>query len=84
MHIYTVNAHIYCTQMYANLLWRERGSNPRRADYDSTVLPTELSRQRIVQSQFHKHIVSLYLRMFVSLYIASIGATHKPNHKDAQ
>ena len=51
--------------MYANLLWRERGSNPRRADYDSTVLPTELSRQRIVQCIMHKHIVSFYLRMFV-------------------
>ena len=51
--------------MYANLLWRERGSNPRRADYDSTVLPTELSRQRIVQCIMHKHIVSLYLRTFV-------------------
>ena len=58
----THNAHNHCTQLYANLLWRERGSNPRRADYDSTVLPTELSRQRIVQS---KHIVSLYLRIFV-------------------
>ena len=45
----THNVHNHCTQMYANLLWRERGSNPRRADYDSTVLPTELSRQRVVQ-----------------------------------
>ena len=41
--------------MYANLLWRERGSNPRRADYDSTVLPTELSRQRVVQFVFNLH-----------------------------
>ena len=61
----THNADNHCTQMYANLLWRERGSNPRRADYDSTVLPTELSRQRIVQCIMHKHIVSLYLRTFV-------------------
>ena len=61
MHTHVhIDVHNHCTQMYANLLWRERGSNPRRADYDSTVLPTELSRQRIVQS---KHIVSLYLRM---------------------
>ena len=60
VHTMQIGITVHCTQMYANLLWRERGSNPRRADYDSTVLPTELSRQRIVQS---KHIVSLYLRM---------------------
>ena len=54
-HTYThMHTHVHtcthrCTQMHASVLWRERGSNPRRADYDSTVLPTELSRQRVVQ-----------------------------------
>ena len=66
--------------MYANLLWRERGSNPRRADYDSTVLPTELSRQRIVQFAFNLHLICtniLYHSIYVCLFVCALHPLHQ-------